>query len=807
MALVERTAQLQALEDAYDNILTEGRSVFVSGEAGIGKTSLVNAFCRGRKRVLKGTCDALYSPRPLAPLYDVVWQLNEEAPTQRFELFAWTYQQLAGLPATILVFEDVHWADAATLDFIKFLGRRIGNLRVLFILTFREDETDARHPLRSVLGQLAPTRIHLAPLSKATVDRMAGDDGHVYRVTGGNPFFVNELLHSDNQRIPANVKDAVLEVYNRQDEATRAAWDRLSILPSGSKDELPASPHLIQKNGRTSFKHELFRLAIEEALPEGRKRALHREAIGRLIAEDDVEQIVHHAQRLGDRALVARYAPRAAERAGLLGAHTEAAKLRLTAIEFSDEPTPGFFEAYAYECYLTNHFKEAIDYQSRALALRRQGAPESPAGQGTPESPAGQETPESLADCMRFLSRLYWFDGNREQAEHYGGAAVSALESRPPSRIQAMTFSNMAQLHMLAERMDDCVYWGERAIALATGENDREVLAHALNNVASAIMRKDLENGAHMMRRSLEIALAGGYHEHAARAYTNLSCQYIGYRAYDAARAVLDEGIRYCEARDLDAWNRYMTSWKARLELETGHWAEATRLSEGLLVDPNMTLLVRLTALTVKGTVFMRQGAGARAILEEAHALALKTREPERIAMTAAALLEYEWLYGDVLFHEQCSYDSPHYNEWLYRARGGVKPAITWHTPYEQAFTADRAAAVNLLAALGATQTLTRLKQEWRREGDKKIPRGPRATTDLLTGRERDVLRLLKEGMQNKEIAGKLFISAKTVDHHISNILAKLDVNSRGKAVEAASRLGLLPAAPDGYSTRTRPQW
>lgn len=83
-----------------------------------------------------------------------------------------------------------------------------------------------------------------------------------------------------------------------------------------------------------------------------------------------------------------------------------------------------------------------------------------------------------------------------------------------------------------------------------------------------------------------------------------------------------------------------------------------------------------------------------------------------------------------------------------------------------------------------------------RASGIKSIPRGIRKSTKSnpanLTDREVGVLQLLKDGLQNKEIAAQLFISPKTVDHHISSILFKLDVNSRTKAVQQASRLEII---------------
>ncbi|MGE5108274.1 MAG: ATP-binding protein, partial [Sphingobacteriales bacterium] len=231
MKLVERAGFVASLQAKFENILAgEGHLVFISGEAGIGKTSLVKAFCRTKKNdcnLYQGTCDALFTPRPLAPLYDIALQLRSDLweksrnIADRDELFTRFFHELSNqTKTTLLVFEDVHWADEATLDFIKFLARRITQLRCLFILTYRNDEIHLSHPLRNLLGQLNPdsfTRMELLPLSRQAVEKMAGEKGYngenVYSISGGNPFYVNEILASYSPGIPDNIKDSILSVY------------------------------------------------------------------------------------------------------------------------------------------------------------------------------------------------------------------------------------------------------------------------------------------------------------------------------------------------------------------------------------------------------------------------------------------------------------------------------------------------------------------------------------------------------------------------------------------------------------------
>src|SRR5688572_8961627 len=161
--LLEREAPLEALEDARARAQAGGCVALVSGEAGIGKTSLVGAFTEAlgeQAFVACGRCDALFTPRVLGPVHDIASRLGDslraklESGDRRSAAFTAFIDALRKLAAPVIVFEDVHWADDATLDLIKFLGRRIGETRALLILTYRDDELTARHPLRLVLGEL-----------------------------------------------------------------------------------------------------------------------------------------------------------------------------------------------------------------------------------------------------------------------------------------------------------------------------------------------------------------------------------------------------------------------------------------------------------------------------------------------------------------------------------------------------------------------------------------------------------------------------------------------------------------------------
>src|ERR1700712_2696993 len=247
-ALLEREVQLAALDGAARAMRADrhGRLVLIAGEAGIGKTALVRAFCERQPglRVLWGACDALYTPRPLGPLLDIADELGgelsaavEEGASAGAVVSALARELREGLPA-IVVLEDLHWADTATLDILRMLARRIAALPAIVVATYRNDEIDRQHPLRAVLGNVPSSsvdRIALGPLTLDAVADLAGDSvldpAELHRRTAGNPFFLTEVLAADDADMPDTVRDAVLARIARLDDGARLLLDAVAIVP------------------------------------------------------------------------------------------------------------------------------------------------------------------------------------------------------------------------------------------------------------------------------------------------------------------------------------------------------------------------------------------------------------------------------------------------------------------------------------------------------------------------------------------------------------------------------------------------
>ncbi|SEV95967.1 transcriptional regulator, LuxR family [Chitinophaga sp. YR573] len=854
MELIERTGFLALIQSKFKNVNNgEGHCILVTGEPGIGKTSLVKAFCNEIKlkyKVYQGTCDALFTPRPLAPLYDILLQLSGDIAAfngnieDRTTLF-FSVLQLLQEPKfpTVLIFEDIHWADEATLDFIKFLSRRISQLQCLFILTYRDDEVHSRHPLRNVLGQLSPqiyTRIQLLPFSRQAVEKLSREKGYsgedVYSVSGGNPFYVSEILASYSGGVPDNIMDSILFVYNGLEDHTRHLWEVLSIFPAGFeirylKEMEPLYEEalkfclekkiLIIRDRRIVFKHELYRRTIESTLPPLLRTNLNQKVLTIFLQifeqNGEIERIIHHAQYADNDTLVVHYAPVAARQAASVGAHTEAARLYLTTLTYyqgkDTDTLIQFFENYAYECYLTNQIHEAIKYTEKAFVLLK-------------------DHQEKSGNCLRFLSRLWWLAGNRKNAESFSQASVELLQDLPSSTSKAMSFSNMSHLKMMLDQHAECIFWGKKAIAIAEELHDEETLSHALNNVGSVevFIKSSHQHGWELLQKSLDIALKNSFHEHAARAYSNLASTGIKMKDYAFTREILETGIAYCEKRDLDLWRSNMLSWKALMHLETADWDYALMIANNLLKNDIQPASFAITSLLIVAKISMRKGKpDSLSLLIEAKKKAFETTQLQWILPTVIALLEYEWITGEVILSKEeldqvkssiFEVENAEFALWMHKARkqqvalpeihegyqiNNPYAANLWEksgATYLQAmilFEGDEDSkknALKIIQALDAKAVYEKMKYEMKKSGIRYIPRGIRKTTQSnpcqLTDRELDVLVLLNKGLTNREIADTLFISAKTVDHHISSILFKLDAKSRAKAVQEAIRLDIL---------------
>jgi len=855
--LIEREDFLASLEGLLGEAQGgSGRLVFLGGEAGVGKTTLAAALidAADAQVVRRGCCDNVTMAEVLGPLVDalpeVAEMLDGEAGVSRLRLFRHV-RDILSEPPTLLVLEDVHWADEATLEVLRFVGRRLGGTRLMILATFRSEEVGSDHPLTVVLGDLAALpgviRMQLPALTLTGVRQLldrtgsALDAGEVYQRTGGNPFYVTEVLAAGSERVPATVRDAVLARVSRLSRAGREVLDAAAVLGrrieinllvgvSGQSlaavDECLRRGALVADNDALSFRHELTRLAVDQSLSPGLRAGLHARALAQLTAWEsgDDRRLAHHAAGCGDRAAVLRHAPLAAARAARLGAHREAAdqfKLALRYHDIPDRRRATLLEQLSYELYLTDQLENSRDSRLQALEIHEL-----------------EKDVLSIGMSQRWLSRLSWFLAHNADSERYAAAAVATLQSLEPGRELAMAYSNLAQLRMLADDATEAVRWGTKAIELARRLGDREAETHALNNVGTALSNSgDVIEGRVRLTQSLDLALADDRHEHVARAYTNLGSTAVSNRLFSYADGQLRSGITYCTDRDLDSWRLYMGAWLARSLAEQGQYAAAEQWLADPVRHPDIAPVTRVAVLAVAGVLAARRG-DATSALDEALPLAIHTGESQRLVPVAAARAEAAWIAGrradivaDIdrawpaaIAHPQ-TWDLGELGWWLQLAgdrrqiRTPLAPpfalmqagkhraaADEWRalgcplwSAYALAFspeTRDVQECMKILDGLGVPAVHRAVLRDRRARG-LAVPRGPRATSrgnpSGLTAREIEVLGLLTDGLSYAEVAERLFLSERTVGHHVSAVLRKLGEPTRSRAVAAALRRGIIP--------------
>ena len=861
--LLERGRHLTALSESFAAVVATGHGhlVTVSGEAGVGKTALLRSFSEhvGRPaRVVWGSCDALLTPRPLGPFIDIARIVNGplKAATQSgvrpHEVATALMDELLARRPTILVLDDLQWADEATLDVLRLVGRRVGSLPVLVVASHRDDELDRAHPLRVVLGELGVPvgrRLRLDRLTRQAVAALAAPHGvdptELHRTTGGNPFFVTEVLAAGEEGIPASVSDAVIARVTRLDLAARRIVEAVAIAPprvepwllealvTDDNDylgECLASGILRADDTGFAFRHELARLAVVDSLPPDRRTALHRRALAALTAPKsgplDVARLADHAEAAGDAPAVLRFAPEAAALASSVGSHREAAAQYARVLRFGgDLPLAERAELLsrrASECFLADQYDDAIEAIEEALECQRA---------------LGNARAEGHLLCA--LSRTLWCPGRTAEAEQAARQAVALLEQSEPGPELAMAYDHLASLFMDADVTAEALAWGTRALELGKQLDDMETVIHATNTIGTAELFSGQPAGRAKVERSLELATRFGLEGHAARALSHLAHAAVRERSHVHARRYLDAGIRLCSDRGIELHRLYLLAYRARSELNQGQWSEAVDSAALVIRVPRSSTIPRIHALTVTASVRARRGdPGVWELLDEAFGLAEPTGELQRTWPVAAARAEAAWLRGDLAaigpmtdaayelaLDRGVSWAIGDLAYWRSKA-GLVTSAPTdaaepyalaidgeWAAaadrwaeigaPYEAALARAEAddedtlrRALDELRGLGAVPAADMVARRLRERGVRGLPRGPRPATlgdpDRLTPREAEVLDLVARGLRNAEIGERLFLSPRTVDHHVAAVLRKLGVRSRAEATAEALRRGAI---------------
>lgn len=821
-----------------------GRLVLIEGEAGVGKSTLLEELeHRLTADWFWGACEGLSTPRPLAPLRDIAQDMGGallaacRADESRDVLFTTMLDGLRDRETlTVLVIEDVHWADDATLDLLRHLGRRIQRLRALLLVTFREEGRGTPSQLRVALGDLArqraTRRLTLPPLSlEAIGELVAGthlDAVEVHRLSAGNPFFVAELLKSNGTDLPVTARDSVLARVAGLPEPARALVetaalaggrvdrDLLGTLIDATTDSWDAlvDAGLITTEGREPrFRHEIARLAIAESLPPYRSIDLHARILQTLVERGSADEarLAFHAEGAGDADAVLAHATKAGVSAAGLAAHHEAVEHYRRALRFTDDAdlrtTATVCDALAAELSTIDHWESSDAHWARSIELWRA---------------VGDRHGEG--DALRARSKARWRLSEGAESAALLTAALELLEPLGPGPELARAVNDRATQLMLVADSDGSIESASRAIKLAEALGLPDVLSDALDTQACSLFVLG-QPWIPTMQRALAVALDHGCDTQAARAYTNYYGNLVDARQIAEGERIFLDGMAHCDERDASTFSNCLLAFRAEALEAVGRWDEAGALATDQLAHAVLSPINRFHFLVSLARIHARRGsADAPDLLERCVSTALSTGEPQWVVPCLLSRAEWHWLAG----REDAAVDDV--RRALDRAQGPrlVAMATVWarrldldvlRSDAREAGTSTYDAALALLDSndpddwlaalprfdeLGAVPAASFVRRRLRNAGVRSVPNGVRATTRDhpagLTAREQEVLSQLCVGRTNDQIAVALFISVKTVGHHVSAVLTKLGVHTRREAAEAALARGLAPQSGEPIS-------
>ena len=861
MALLERAQLLDHLTGLHQEAVAgAGRMVLVHGEAGVGKSALVREWSRGAAQagtqVLWGACDPLSSPRPLGPLLDMAPSLGPAVTEllrsgERDGLFEAALEALKDTGPAVVVVEDLHWTDMSTLDLLRFLARRLETTDLMFILTYRDDQLGPSDPLRVMLGDLASipvvSRLEVPLLTAAAVATLAADTGldpaALFQETGGNAFFVTEVVASGHLQPPPTVQDAVLARVQRLSPQARLALECAAVIGSRIEpnllvsmpevtadcvDECATAGMLRYDAPHYAFRHEIVRQSVLSGISPGRLGALHWQALDRLrdfpMSPRPLSRLAEHADMAGDGPAVLEFAVAAGDLAAALGSHREAAFQYGRALPHADLLTVGervdLLGKRATESQVSDDHEHAIAAWDQALVLLRA---------------EGRDL--DVVEALMGVDESYYTLGDDSHGSTFVDEALAIVDGAAPCRQQALALTRRG-LHLFRQSLTgEAVPWLERGLVMAEDAGDFEGAARAASALGCCrYLLGDQGAGLRLVREGLQMALEHDAEDSAARIYQSLAA--LTWLDLDLVEGhhLLEEAERYTADRDLHGHLLCVLATEITMKLDLGRWDEALAEAMDLLYVRNTGRASRIEPLVAVALLGARRGDrdDVWTYLDQAREFIARTQTLSYQSFIAVARGEAYLLQGDI---ESVRREvAPWYDEairledtetlpdlamLMWRAglidvapdgmrapdqlsiEGRHREASAAWTqagaPYRAAWALlDSSDEVDLREAramfdrLGA-RVLVDLTDTRLRQIGAKVPRGARASTRAnvggLTDRESEVLDLLDEGLRNADIAARLQLSEKTVGHHVSAILAKLGASSRLEAVRRARDL------------------
>ncbi|WP_276615377.1 ATP-binding protein [Nonomuraea basaltis] len=940
---VGREEELAALSESLDEA-RKGKvtAVLLGGEAGVGKTRLVHRFAEhcaaGGAQVLFGGCVELsteglaYAPftaalrqlvreqgpaavaallpegaeRDLARLLPEFGEPSGHGETDTgrarlFEQFLTLLERLADSRPTVLLIEDIHWADRSSRDLIAFLSRNLHIPQVLIVMTYRSDDLHRQHPLRPVLAELGRVHgVHRLDLPRLSRDEVAqqmtgilgkvpeyGSVTKVYERSEGIPLFVEAMLESgEDCTFPESMQDLILNSVERLPEETQrvlriaaaggirvghallAAVSGLSDveLETALRPAIAGNVLQVADNRAYVFRHSLIREAVHEELLPGEHQRLHARYAEEISKDRTLVpmgrapvELAHHwyGARNDLWALISAW--EAAQKSFKAFAYTESVPLLERVLMLWDR-VPGaaerigadhtaVLERAAEAANAGGEVDKGMKFVKAALSeldetlepgrvaqlmVRRAGFKTSKGHMSVIEDlrHALRLVPEESldrAEVLGPLSRQLMLRGENDEASEIIAEGLRLAREHGDRCLEADLLLNLALGHSLNGELESTIMVNEQALEIGHEEHSGRIITRAIGNTVDALIDIGREEEAiRLSEQGWEIAKKYGRLRGSGLFIMNNwaeALESIG--RWDKAVEIVDTALSHGPHRK----TRYcLLRVRADIALARGELqlVESILSEIGVLKDraedwvQDITANARLhigwhllrgepgAALAVAERVLSHPRQSSKAMLGWQLLALLRTvcdaaeaTEPERAAAVRAHAAEVAAelsVIGPVVEAYRLSYTGDFDAaaaawERLKRPHNQAKALLRAATAAARSGDREGAAtrlaqALPLARALRATPLIEEIETLSRRVGGG--PQSAQEPSELLTPRELEVLRLVTQGRTNRDIAAELFISAKTVSVHVSNILAKLGVTTRGEAAAAAHRFSLL---------------